>query len=203
MKRPTGLYDTLITEVLAQDLRDADEAVFEIATAKLDPGDSHVAFVRHLRTVLQRALQALPDAEKVERQAALCNRLVELIDSELAGGKPAESTDRLVSPAESLLALVRRGAALPGISSIPERPAIPLSTSDLLINARGEPSLGSVLAREFDSADRVDLICAFVRWNGLRILEEPIDDFENRVARCGSLRQLTRVQQNAVLSSYS
>jgi superfamily II DNA or RNA helicase/HKD family nuclease len=181
MKLPTGLYDSLITKGIAQDLPDSESRDFETRRGHLDPGDSHIAFVRHLRTVLQRALKTLPDEGKIDRQADLCNRLIELIDAEMAtGARSGELADRIASPVEALLALVPRTASMPGVSSIPERPAIPLSTSDLLINARGEPSLGNVLAREFASADRVDLLCAFVRWNGLRILEEPIRRLRER-----------------------
>ena len=50
------------------------------------------------------------------------------------------------------------------------RPHVPLSASDLLVNARGEPGVGHALDREIPSADRIDLLCAFVRWNGLRLL---------------------------------
>ena len=175
MKLPAGLYDSLITNALAEELRDSDLSEYETLKGGLDPGDSHVAFVRHLRGVLQRALKDLPEEDKVDRQAALCNRLIEVIDAELGASRnAAERPDHLTSPTETLLALVRRAASLPGIPSIPERPAIPLSVSDLLINARGEPSLGHVLGREFASSDRVDLVCAFVRWNGLRIMDGPI-----------------------------
>ena len=52
------------------------------------------------------------------------------------------------------------------------------------MNARGEPSLGHVLAREFPSADRVDLLCAFIRWNGIRVLGDNLRAF------CQSGRQM-------------
>jgi hypothetical protein len=56
-----------------------------------------------------------------------------------------------------------------GEHQYPGRPHVPLSASDLLVNARGEPSVGRALEREIPSADRIDLLCAFVRWNGLRL----------------------------------
>jgi HKD family nuclease len=34
-----------------------------------------------------------------------------------------------------------------------------------------------VLAREIESADRIDLLIAFIKWNGFRLLEEPIARF--------------------------
>ena len=52
-------------------------------------------------------------------------------------------------------------------------PLVPLSAADLLVNARGEPALAHALAGEIPSADRIDLLCAFVRWHGLRVLPRP------------------------------
>jgi hypothetical protein len=34
----------------------------------------------------------------------------------------------------------------------------------LLTNAFGEPSIGHEVRSELDSADQVDLLCAFVKW---------------------------------------
>jgi superfamily II DNA or RNA helicase len=51
-----------------------------------------------------------------------------------------------------------------------ERPSVPLNQSDLLVNARGEPSVGYSLQREIPSADQIDLLCAFIKWNGLRVI---------------------------------
>lgn len=62
-----------------------------------------------------------------------------------------------------------RPPLLPGQDPIP-LPPIPLSDSDLLVNARDEPRLGEALLRELQSADRVDVIVAFVRWAGIRLL---------------------------------
>ena len=43
-----------------------------------------------------------------------------------------------------------------------------------LTNAHGEPSLAAELKAEIDSADSIDLLCAFVMWRGLRLLERPL-----------------------------
>ncbi len=62
----------------------------------------------------------------------------------------------------------------PALDRVPARPTAPLSASDLLVNARGEPALAHALGSEILSADSIDLLCAFVRWHGLRVLEEPL-----------------------------
>ncbi|MFN7987720.1 MAG: DUF3427 domain-containing protein [Thermoanaerobaculia bacterium] len=59
-------------------------------------------------------------------------------------------------------------------------PETALAESALLVNAAGEPSLASELGRELATADRVDLLCAFVKWSGLRVL---IDALQEVVAR--------------------
>ncbi|HEX4865776.1 MAG TPA: phospholipase D-like domain-containing protein, partial [Acidimicrobiales bacterium] len=44
------------------------------------------------------------------------------------------------------------------------------------------------MQRELASADRVDLLCAFVKWHGLRVLE---DHIEGLIRRGGQLRVIT------------
>ena len=42
------------------------------------------------------------------------------------------------------------------------------------MNARGEPGVGHVLRAEIPSADRIDLLCAFIKWNGVRLLDREL-----------------------------
>jgi hypothetical protein len=80
----------------------------------------------------------------------------------------------VVSPPAELRA-VHQIAALPvGTTARVPRPIVPLSASDLLVNARGEPGVGHALQQEIPSADSIDVLCAFVRWNGLRLLESAL-----------------------------
>ena len=83
---------------------------------------------------------------------------------------------RLDSPLRRLLAIRRQVQA---DESAITRPDTPLSQSALLTGTRLDPSLGSQLSKEIASADRVDILCSFVKWSGLRII-------------LGSLRELTR-----------
>ncbi|MEV0411091.1 DUF3427 domain-containing protein [Streptomyces sp. NPDC050448] len=54
------------------------------------------------------------------------------------------------------------------------RPSTPLSETALITNSPEDPSLGSELRAELATADRIDLLCAFVKWTGLRVLEQPL-----------------------------
>ncbi len=74
------------------------------------------------------------------------------------------------------------------------RPATPLAESALLTNARGEPSLGAELRAEIDTSDEVDLLCAFVKWHGLRLLEPELRRLRERQS---ALRVITTTYMGA------
>ena len=63
------------------------------------------------------------------------------------------------------------------------RPATPFSQSDLLVNAEGQPNIGSELRAELASADSVDLLCAFVIWSGVRHLRDALAEVKQRGGR--------------------
>ena len=46
--------------------------------------------------------------------------------------------------------------------------------------ARHEPTLAAELRAELASADHVDLLCAFVKWQGLRLLEDQLNELRRR-----------------------
>lgn len=66
---------------------------------------------------------------------------------------------------------------------LPPPPATPYSQSDLLVNAEGQPNVGSELRAELPTADRVDLICAFVIWSGVRHVRDALETLIERGAR--------------------
>lgn len=176
-----GIYEQLVTDALAREL-EAQQEKLRLVLEPLDDGDSDEILSRHVAEVLRRALRALPEEGKLERQLALCNAVLEDIGrrGSSAAADPAHGR-ALVSVREPL-------------APEPLRPTIPLSTSALLVNGRSEPAVGSELAKELESADSVDLICAFVQWNGVRILEEPLKRLQERGAR---LRVITTTYMGA------
>jgi len=72
----------------------------------------------------------------------------------------------------------------------PFRPLIPLADSTLLGNASGEPSVGQALIYEIPSAQRNDLLCSLIKWNGLRLLQPALRS-SCRPNPAASLRALT------------
>ena len=175
----TGLYEHLVTDRLSKDLATVPDLV---QLGSLDPTDAHEALTRHIAELASRALRAAggSDAVAISRQVELANRIVAAI-GDLAP-ETATYADAVAEPARTLLA-VAEPRSVPGPASFPERPATPLSTSALLVNGRGQPRIGYEVTRELASANDVDLLCAFIKWQGLRVLEKALLDLRERGGR--------------------
>src|SRR6185369_15896671 len=100
---------------------------------------------------------------------------------------------RVDAPARQLRRLsVQPGPGVIDIESV--RPKTPLSDAALLTNSVGEPNLAAELRAEIDTSDEVDLLCAFVKWHGLRLLEPEL----NRLLLRGApLRVITTTYMGA------
>ncbi|MGV3520295.1 DUF3427 domain-containing protein [Luteitalea sp.] len=171
---PPGLYERLITKALARDL---DVLVSGGTTLvqrhPIDAAEAAETLAQHVEALVERALAGLPDEQRRTRQADLVNRVVALLAHDARARGAVDDADTVMLPPEQLQA-VWPITGDPARDRIPSRPDVPLSASDLLVNARGEPALAHALANEIPSADSIDLLCAFVRWHGLRILEDPL-----------------------------
>jgi superfamily II DNA or RNA helicase len=176
MPRPLapGLYESLFTAALADAVRDLDAGELRVERAPLDLADAERPLARHLAGILAAALRAVDGspAERLESQLDIVNRLLAHLQRALPDD-PTIPGALLPPPPEELRAIRRRGA-LPGDDTETPRPGIPLSTSALLVNGRDEHRIGHELQRELVSADGVDLVCAFIRWQGLRLLEREL-----------------------------
>ena len=92
-----------------------------------------------------------------------------------------------------LLSPLRRLTAVEPVSPTGDamkiaQPLTPLRDTVLMTNAPGEPSVGKEIAAEIRSADRVDLVVAFISWNGIRLF---LDDLRAHVADGKPLRVIT------------
>jgi superfamily II DNA or RNA helicase len=182
---PAGLYEHLVTGQLMGDLSTLPPELAQLGA--LDPTDAHEPLARHIALLASRALRAAGGSDQVgiSRQVELANRIVAAIEG--LAPDSATSGDAVTEPARTLLAIAGP-RNVPGPASFPERPATPLSTSALLVNGRGQPRIGYEVTRELASADEVDLLCAFIKWQGLRVLEKALLELQERG---GQLRVIT------------
>lgn len=167
-----GLHETVVTSALIRRLHGT--ADLTAAISGVDPADQADVLAAHLGRTILRSLRTPADTDEPGR-LAIVRRVLDLLDA--TEEHPQEGVRRLI-------ALTRPAA--PGLpSAYPEgiRPTTPLSDVALLTNAHGDPSLGSELKAELDTSDEVDLICAFVKWHGMRTLEAQLARLRERNAR--------------------
>lgn len=158
-----GVYEELITLRFEQRLKELTDLGWRpVSNAVGSESVPHV-LTRHVAEAVRRVLQDLPPEERVHA----ANHILESI-STLHGAR--EWVDLVAEGPRQLLALAKEEA--PGAFAV--RPATPLSDTALLTNSPEDPSLGFELRAELATADRVDLLCAFVKWHGLRTIEHSL-----------------------------
>ncbi|MEV7197710.1 DUF3427 domain-containing protein [Streptomyces sp. NPDC093510] len=133
-----------------------------------DESAPHV-LARHIAHAVGRRLRQLPHDQRV----TAANQIIKALSaapSELAANEGDEPLELIADGPRQLLSLAEQEA--PGVYAV--RPLTPLSETALLTNSPEDPSLGSELRAELATADRIDLLCAFVKWYGIRVLEDSL-----------------------------
>jgi len=163
-----GIYEVLLTQLLEEQLR-GRTAQNEPELDELRNAEAADRVALHLARVVEVAIENVPEEERAASGTRLARRLIELIATESNGGIAAL---QLREPAKILRAIQRR---LPdGSYERIERPLIPLLDTTILTNAPGEPRVGHQVLAEIASADRIDLVMAFIRRTGINPLMDAL-----------------------------
>ena len=155
-----GLHEALVTEglrVRLAALPDPD-AVEQRALAAAEAAD-RIAW--HVSREIERSLADVGENDRAQVGIEVARSLLQRLGNLVAADPEALPVD----PGTVLEAVL--GRRLDGSLEPIERPMIPLLDTTLLTNAPGEPNLWSQLRSEVHSADRVDVIMAFIRRSGI------------------------------------
>ena len=178
-RRERGLYEVLVTDELEAQLGRLHEGL-EPEDDELRAAEAADRIALHLSRVLQRAVAAVGERERVAKGIELARALVTAIDEAIAPSKFVH--DRPHGSGRVLHAI--RGRLLDGRPESIPQPLIPLLDTTLLTNAPDEPRVGHQIVAEIRSADRIDLVMAFVRRSGIAPMLEALR------AHCGAGRGL-------------
>ncbi len=121
----------------------------------------------------QMFLQALRQCSSATR-ATLLNRLIELLGAQ--EGLDYLVRKKILHPPRMLTSVYRRGP----IDQPWPLPHTALNTSFLFTGAAGTPTLEHELAKEMQSADRLDLLVSFIKLSGLRLLMPALQELTKR-----------------------
>ncbi|BDZ64118.1 DUF3427 domain-containing protein [Agromyces mangrovi Wang et al. 2018] len=162
-----GLYESPLTVRLRQALNELSDQRHDLS--HVDEADQPAFLAQH---ILQAAEHALSGARSTEDRVRITNAVLNALGRD----------EEMIDSGMQRLDFITHSAAPGVIEYSARRPSIPLAETALLTNARDEPQLGHELRAELESADHVDLLCAFVKWPGLRILEDPLERLKDRGA---------------------
>ncbi|MEO3978237.1 DUF3427 domain-containing protein [Streptomyces sp. CAU 1734] len=165
-----GLYEQLITLRVENQLKSlSSDGILHAIDGEVGSDSSAQILARHVANTARQVLEALPPEERVQAANHMLNSMSSLPNAE-------ELIDLVAEGPRQLLAVAEQQAE--GVYAI--RPVTPLSDTGLITNAPEDPSLGFELRAELETTDRVDLLCAFVKWHGLRVIEKSLEVAHDR-----------------------
>lgn len=165
---PPGLYDTLLDEELQTHLENLAtyRLIPEIGT--VDDAEIPDRIGEIIGRWARRILAAQPPTGRVEAASKLSRALLDVLKDLHPDFQQAQLG---IGQEISRLTAVQPQGPDGKPVRIP-RPHTPLRDTVLMTNARGQPSLSNEISAEIESADRIDIIVAFVRWSGIRQIIE-------------------------------
>jgi len=177
-----GLYDDLLTRRLNNALEKLRVDGMIPLFGKIEQALLPEYLTRFVAARLASAFRSLEE-DGMPRQVALANAVLETV---------AHGDESLAYILQEMITLEEDRDRLEEIRADSDTPTVrPLtgfSASALLTGSPGMPQLGSEIERELASADRCDMLVAFVKSGGMRLLRGPLREFTERG---GKLRLIT------------
>ena len=165
---PLGLYEHLKSASL-MGRAIPEGAQWQEEILKKDDYNIPELLTQFFATQLAPALESLKNpADQVE----LVNRMMELLPQEAE-----EQNDSLLTDDDSNVIQMRELALTDAKTT---RPDIPLSDVALMTNTSKDLNLNTEIQKELESADRVDLLCSFLKMSGVNSLSEQLKAIKNR-----------------------
>ncbi len=164
MKPEIGIYEKVLTQALHQALQknDGGDLVQNVKLNSLDDVDEYL--VDHLVLCLRRILSDTSDIDKkIEIARAVASELVK------RGGLESSEINF-----ENLLLVAISPTLGTNYEKKENRPKISTLDTGLITNRRGE-SIHEYIESEFASADKIDLLCSFIKLSGLLKFQKAIE----------------------------
>jgi len=179
-----GLYEVVITEALEAQLTRLEDRLVAVR-ADLRAAEAADRIAMHIARVVERAVAAVDEKSRAKVAIDLARHLINTVTDLLPDSRDL-ATERPSELPELLRSIVGR---LPDGRAAPlEGPLIPLLDTTLLTNSPGEPRVGHQILTEIRSADRIDVVMAFIRRSGIAPL---LPSLRDHCATGRTLRVLT------------
>jgi superfamily II DNA or RNA helicase len=183
-----GLHEALVTRRLRSRIDRARLEGWLVDWATIDDASMALILARHIHDRVHDRIVAIPLSTPDRRgtQVQLVNRLLSALEAESA----TPDDGAMVDADARLMLEVGEPSSKDRVWKPTQRPGVPLRESVLLVNGHKDLQIGTQVALEIQSANRVDLLCAFVRFAGLRLIRAELAEF---LLRGGQMRVIASV----------
>lgn len=172
-----GLYEQVINNQLSTELSEIPEA--RKSVVPIDKAEASKVLAQYLADVVEQGLDNVRDnGGDLSAQIELTNRIVSLIQDTT---KEADFASLGVDQrAEQLFALLQEKdprLAVGKSAKDVERPETSITQSSLFTGSIHEPQMFTELKKEIVSSDRIDMLVSFIKWSGLRLIMDELQEF--------------------------
>jgi superfamily II DNA or RNA helicase len=190
-----GIYEELVTQLVAQNLGRLDRNLFYINTSVLDKEEAAAVLAKHLSQTIKTALNYVKGENQLEQQIAIANKIILVLKEEL--NREEFGADLIAIEGEILKAVFTKVDAHFADFNLHLKEITPytrLTHSELFTGGNVGLSLESELKKEILSSNKIDLLVSFIKFKGIIILERELVEFTNRG---GELRIITTTYMGA------
>ena len=192
-----GLHEALVTEALRARIERARAQGWLVEWKAIDDSTLAAILARHIHDRARQRMDGIPSSvvDRRRAQVDLANRVLETLASYSTSASEATCRRR-----RQLLLDVAPPPKSDQPRPLRPRPGISLRDSVLLTNGHRDLQIGGQVALEIQSADRIDLLCAFVRFAGVRMIRKELQEF---LLRGGQMRVIASVYTGRQRSEHS
>lgn len=172
----TGLYEEIISVLLHQELISTENAKLFSEKEKINEEESHLLLAKHLSSVFEKIL--LQERNNLPAQVGLANDILDFLANKTTNKDLA--LHKIHADNELLLSLQNSIDTGLSFQNKITRPLTSVAQSSLFTGSLKEPSLASEIRKEILTSDKIDMLISFVKWSGIRVIENELKEFTNR-----------------------
>ena len=179
MKTELGLYEQLINKLFYNKLQTISEEEFFVKTTVLDKEEAARYLSQYLAETIRFALSEVKGDDSLLKQVELSNKIIQVLINELP---KLDISNNLLKSGEVLQAVFSKLDS--PYTNFSERlkqitPYTRLSQSELFTGNNVGISLESEIRKEILSADEIYWLVSFIKYSGIRIFKEELEEFTN------------------------
>lgn len=176
-----GIYEELISKNIRAKLDELDTMVFMVEENRVDKAEAAQLLSSYISRIVHTALGCFTGEQSLGKQLQFCNDLISFIDKQF---DDIDLNNDLLDTQGSILQAIldKMGKDDKQLKQefINKFPETGLSVSSLFTGSNADLSLDAELEKEIRSADRIYWIVSFIRWSGLRIFKDVLEQFTSQ-----------------------